>query len=56
MIEPHLSLGFGRDATLSPIAELVAPLTPVRAMVKAVTILVGPHENMKAGPSFSLGR
>ena len=55
VIEPHLSLGFGSEADLAPIAELVEPLTPVRSTVTEVTILVGPHEDMKPGAAFRLG-
>jgi 2'-5' RNA ligase len=54
VIEPHLSLGFGTDAMLSPVTELVEPLTPVRSTVAKVTVLVGPHDDMRPGPAFSL--
>ena len=56
VIEPHLSLGFGTETSLAPVADAVAPITPLAVKVDAVTLLVGPHENMQAGPSFRLGR
>lgn len=56
VIEPHLSLGFGTETTLAPVADAVAAITPLTVKVDAVTLLVGPHENMQPGPSFRLGR
>jgi hypothetical protein len=55
-VEPHLSLAFGTAQLLEPIAAGVEPLLPISVTIAAVTLLVGPHESMTAGPSFRLGR
>lgn len=53
-IEPHLSLGFGLAELLEPIAAAVEPSTPLKVDASAVSLLVGPHDAMKAGDSFPL--
>lgn len=55
-VEPHLSLGFGTEELLEPIAAAMEAYVPIPVTIAAVTLLVGPHESMTAGPSFRLGR
>ena len=53
-IDPHLSLGFGDAELLEPIAAAVEPSTPIDVTASAVSLLVGPHEAMKAEQAFPL--
>ena len=52
VIEPHLTLAFGTAAELEPIATSFESQLPLRAHVEEVTLLVGPEDQMRAGPSF----
>lgn len=54
VIEPHLTLAFGTAGELEPIATSLASQLPLRAHVDQVTLLVGPEQDMRAGPSFPL--
>ena len=54
-IEPHLSLGFGAAEELQPIATVVTARRPLYVEAATVTLLVGPHQRMRPGPSFPLG-
>ena len=54
VIEPHLTLAFGTAGVLETIAASLASQLPLRAHVDQVTLLVGPEQDMRAGPSFPL--
>ncbi len=54
VIEPHVSLAFGTADELVPLALSVGSLLPLRVQAEAVTLLVGPEEQMRPGPSFPL--
>jgi hypothetical protein len=53
-IEPHLSLAFSDRSVLDPLAEDIEALTPIAVSATQVTLLLGPHEAIVAGPRFTL--
>jgi len=52
-IEPHLTLAYGDEGSLAPMADAVSELLPLRVRADAVSLVLGPAMSVKQ--EFSLG-